>query len=83
MYNAVFWKNMENVWKHWDVKLVKTEKRKKFLVYELKFFSKNLIAKKIKKISINKIVFLGLSILEISKIVMCQFWNDYIKSRYN
>ena len=30
----------------------------------------------------NKPVFLGLSILEISKIVMYEFWYDYVKPRY-
>ena len=30
----------------------------------------------------NKHVYLGLSILEISKIVMNEFWFDYIKPKY-
>ena len=30
----------------------------------------------------NKPVYLGLSILEISKIVMYEFWYDYMKSKY-
>ena len=30
----------------------------------------------------NKLVYLGLSILEISKIVMHQFWYDYVKPKY-
>ena len=30
----------------------------------------------------NKLVYLGLSILEISKIVMYQFWYDYVKPKY-
>ena len=29
-----------------------------------------------------KPVYLGLSILEISKIVMCEFWYDYVKPKY-
>ena len=30
----------------------------------------------------NKPVYLGLSILELSKIVMHEFWNDYVKPKY-
>ena len=28
----------------------------------------------------NKPVYLDLSILELSKIVMCEFWHDYVKT---
>ena len=31
----------------------------------------------------NKPIYLGLSILEISKILMYEFWYDYIKPKYN
>ena len=34
------------------------------------------------QILMNKPVYLGLIILEISKIVMYQFWYDYIKAEY-
>ena len=46
--------------------------------------SKNLLAMEMKKIKvkINKPVYLGLSILEISKILMHEFWYDYIKPKY-
>ena len=30
----------------------------------------------------NKLVYLGLSLLEISKTLMCEFWCDYIKLKY-
>ena len=30
----------------------------------------------------NKPVYLGLSILELSKIVKCPFWYDYVKPKY-
>ena len=30
----------------------------------------------------NKPVYLGLSILELRKIVMCDFWYDYVKPKY-
>ena len=34
------------------------------------------------EIVINKPVYLGLSILELSKILMCEFWYDYVKPKY-
>ena len=80
---------MENVKKHRDIKLVKTEAKRNNLALErnchtIKFFSENLLAIKIKKphIFMNKQVDLGLSILEISKIVMYDFWYDYVKPNY-
>ena len=35
-----------------------------------------------KQIFVNKTVFLGLSILEINKIVIHEFWCDYVKTKY-
>ena len=32
---------------------------------------------------VNKPIYLGLSILEISKILMSEFWYDYMKPRYD
>ena len=34
------------------------------------------------KVKVNKPVYLGLSILEISKTLMYEFWYDYIKQKY-
>ena len=34
------------------------------------------------KVKINKPIYLGLSILEISKRLMYEFWYDYIKPKY-
>ena len=36
-----------------------------------------------KQILMNKPVYLGLSILELSKIVMYEFWYDYVKPKYS
>ena len=89
MNNAVFVKTMENVRKHRDMKLVTTDKRRNKLVsepnyYTMKYFSENLKEIKMKKtkIKINKPIYLGLSILEISKILMYEFWYDYMKPKY-
>ena len=34
------------------------------------------------KVKINKLLYLGLSILDISKTLMYEFWYDYIKLKY-
>ena len=49
-----------------------------------KCFSENLLAVEMKKIKVkmNKPVYLGLSILEISKTLMYEFWYDYMKPKY-
>ena len=89
MNNAGFGKTMENVRKHRDIKLVTTDKRRNQLVSEpnyhtAKYFSEDLLAIETKKIKVkmNKPVYLGLSILEISKTLMYEFWYDYIKPKY-
>ena len=35
------------------------------------------------KVKMSKSIYLGLSILEISKILMYEFWYDYMKPKYN
>ena len=34
------------------------------------------------KLKMNKPIYLGMSILDISKILMYEFWYDYIKPKY-
>ena len=34
------------------------------------------------KVKMNKTIYLGLCILEISKIIMYEFWYDYVKNKY-
>ena len=89
MNNSVFGKTMENVRKHKDIKLVTTDKQRNQLVSEpnrhtTKHFPENLSAIELKKIKLkmNKPVYLGLLILEISKTLMYEFWCDYIKLKY-
>ena len=81
MKNSVFGKTMENVRKHRDIKLVTTDKRRNQLVSEpnyhaTKWFSEDLLAAEMKKIKVkmNKPIYLGLSILEINKTLMYEFW---------
>ena len=89
MNNAVFRKTMENVRKHRDIKLVTTDKRRNQLASEpnyhtTKYFSENLMAIEMKKtkVKMNKPIYLGMSILDISKTLMYEFWYDYIKPKY-
>ena len=89
MNNSVFGKTMENVRRHRDIKLVTTDKRRSQLISEpnyhtTKYFSENLLAIEMKKIKVkmHKSVYLGLSILEISKTLTYEFWYDYIKPKY-
>ena len=88
MNNAVFGKTMENVRKHRDIKLVTTDTRRSKLVSEPNYhtidcISENLsiIEMKRTKVKMNKPIYLGLSILEISKILMYEFWYDYMKPK--
>ena len=89
MNNSVFGKTMENVRKHRDIKLVTTNKRRNQLASEpnyhtTKYFSENLMAIEMKKtkVKMNKPIYLGMSILDISKTLMYEFWYDYIKPKY-
>ena len=89
MNNGVFGKSMENVRKHRDIKFVTTERRRNYLIsqpkyHTTKFFTENLLPIEMKKteILINKPVCLGLSILELSKIIIYEFWYDHVKPKY-
>ena len=87
--NSVFGKTMENVRKHRDIKLVTTDEKRNKLVSETNYhttkrFSENLLAIKMKKtkVKMNKPIYLGMSILDISQTLMYKFWYDYFKQKY-
>ena len=92
-----FGKTMENVGKHnRDINLVTTEARRNYLVsepnhytrkqnfqYIIQYFPEIFISNRNeKKIFMNKPVYLGLAILEISEIVIHMFWYNYVRCRY-
>ena len=86
MINAAFSNTVENVRKHRDIKLVRTKRRRNYLIsdpsyYTKKFFTENVLAIEMKKSQkiMNKPVYLDLLILDIRKIAMYEFWYDYIK----
>ena len=90
MNNSVFGKTMENIRKHREIKFVTTDKKKRNkLVSEPNYHTINLISEDLSiiemkktKVKMNKPIYLGLSILEISKILMYEFWYDYMKPKY-
>ena len=89
MNNAVFGNPMENVRKHRDIKLVTTDMRRNKLVsgpncHTIKWFSENLVAIEMRKtkVKMNKPIYVGMPILDISKILMCEFWYGYLKLKY-
>ena len=74
MNNSVYGKTIESKRNHRDIKLVTTEKRRSKLVLEpnyhtTKHFSENLLGIEMKKtkVTMNKPVYLGMIILDISK----------------
>ena len=90
MNNSVFGKTMENIRKHRDIKLVTTDKKRSKLASEPNYHTINLISEDLSviemkktKVKMNKPIYLGLSILEISEILMYEFWYDYMKPKYN
>ena len=81
---------MENIRKHRDIKLVTTDKKRSKLVSEPNYHTINLISEDLSiiemkktKVKMNKPIYLGLSVLEISKILIYEFWYDYMKPKYN
>ena len=89
MCNAVFIKAMQNVRSEKDIKLVTTNFQRNKLVSQpnydcTKCFSEDLLATEMRKIKVNmnKPIYLGITILDVSKIPMYEFLYDYLRPRY-
>ena len=89
MNNSVFGKTMENIRNRVNVKLVDAGEQFKKLAAKpnyngRKIFNENLVSVHMKKTSLemNKPVYLGMSILDLSKIIMFDFHYKYIKPKY-
>ena len=89
MNNAVFGKTMANLRNHRNIKLVTSDKRRKRLVSEPnchshKNFSDHLMAIEMNKtrVKMNKPLYLGMSLLDISKTLLYEFWYEYTNSKY-
>ena len=80
---------MENLRKHRDIKLVRTDEKRSKLITEpnyhtTKRFSENLLTIELRKakVKMNNPAYLGILVLDISKTLMYKFWYDYIKPNY-
>ena len=89
MNNSVFGKTMENIRKHRNIKLVTTEEKYLHMVMKPNFksgvlFGENLMGCEMGKIKVvmNKPVYLGQAILDLSKIVMYEFHYNYMVLKY-
>ena len=89
MNNSVFGKTMENIRKHRNIKLVTTEEKYLRTVMKPNFksgalFGENLMGCEMGKIKVvmNKLVYLGQAILDLSKIVRYEFHYDYMVPKY-
>ena len=80
---------MENIREHEDIKLVNSIKdlnkyaRERYMK-NIKYFSGSLLATEMRKteITMNKPVYLGQAILDISKTLMYEFYYEYMKPKY-
>ena len=89
MNNAVFGKTMENIRKHKDIKLVNNGEEYLKAVMKPNFKSGTLFGPSLMgcemgkiKVVMNKPVYLGQAILDLSKIVMYEFHYDDMKRKY-
>ena len=90
MNNSVFGKTMENIRRHRDIKLVNNKEDYLKQVMKPNFkggvlMGEDLISCEMGKVKIkmNKPVYLGQAILDLSKIIMYEFHYDYMKKKYN
>ena len=89
MNNLVFEKTMQNIRKHGNIGLVMTEEKYLCTVMKPNFksgvlFGENLMGYEMGKIKVvmNKPVYLGQAILNLSKIVMYEFHYNYMVLKY-
>ena len=89
MNNSVFGKTMENVRNRVDVKLVTNKKALNKLVKKANYkrvneFHENLVAVHMEKatVKLDKPIYLGMAILDLSKTLMYEFHYDYVKPKW-
>ena len=89
MNNSVFGKTMENLRKRVNVKLVNDKTKLSKLIASPSFdtfriFSEDLAAVNMKKtkLYLNRPIYVGFSILDLSKVLMYQFHYEYMKPKY-
>ena len=89
MNNSVFGKTMENIRNHRDIKLVNNKEKYLRTVMKPNFKSGTLLGPDLMgcemgkiKVVMNKPVYLGQAILDLSKIIMYEFHYDYMIPKY-
>ena len=89
MNNSVFGKTMENIRNHWDIKLVNNKEKYLKTVMKPNFKSGTLLGPDLMgcemgkiKVVMNKPVYLGQAILDLSKVIMYEFHYDYMIPKY-
>ena len=88
--NPIYGKTVQDYRKHRDIKLVTAEYKRNKLAPEpnyhsTKCISKHLLVMEMKKIEvkINKPIYLGQAVVDLSKTLMFEFWYDYLKPMYS
>ena len=89
MNNSVFGKTLKNIRNRDDIRLISSDKVAQKLAAKQNYdrctiFDENLIAVHMKKTKLyfNKPLYLGMSILDLSKSLMYDFHYNYIKTKY-
>ena len=87
--NSIHGKSVRTDRNHRDIRLVTTEAKINKLASETnlistKYISKDLLIIEMKKteVKLNKSIYLGQAVLDISKTLMLEFWYDYLKPMY-
>ena len=87
--NSIYSKTVQNDRKYRDIKSATTESKRNKLASEpnyhsTKCISKNLLVMEMKKteVKMNKPIYLGKAVLDLSKTLMFEFWYDYLKPMY-
>ena len=90
LHNAVYGKTLENVRNHIDFELVNTPERFQKLVNKPSYKHRHIIneslvgvEKEKATVELDKPIYMGLSILDYSKIHMYSFYYDVLKPKYN
>ena len=88
MNNSAYGKAMKNLRKRMEVRLVNNAKDYKKIAYLLSFVSQKIFNEKFVAIhesvlTLDKPIYVGFSILDLSKLLMYEFHSKYIKRKYD
>ena len=90
MNNCIYGKGIENIRKTINVKLINDKRKYQKIVNKPSFISSKILDKSFvavhcskKVLTLNKPVYVGFCILELSKLLMYQFHYDYVLKTFN